>query len=380
MNNIPKVFLLPLFVCLVLGAGLNTSLAQIPSVSVHINISEYEVMFLTDFFDVKTDQLSPLASGFSVDLVNKSAVGNGAIKMCLYVEVQVQLRGGNAPAGNDPLVQGYTQDFDLTGGSRSFAARDFARGGFVSPARDYQQNKDLKKRIRDLALTTSTAPPGTYKIIIKALPAGGTLSSSVLGQDIKIINIVYATPSEAFIEINEPKTGSYFNNLAPTFNWTSAEPNVNVKVFEAGLNHRSPQDAITGSNPCLDQKVIGANTLTYPPTAARQLQEGRAYVLQITSEISSSRGLLKNQSQPVVFRISNDNLGKILDNFMSSVPGDVSSAYSALRAEPSLWIPWAQYGNMTLDGNLLSESDLQDLLKDLLTKKNVKLEMSIENQ
>jgi hypothetical protein len=380
MKSISKVLLLPLFACLISSALYDTSPAQtqIPDVSVRINISEYEVMFLADFFDVKTDQLSSLSSGFSVDLADKREA-KGSVKMCLYVEVQVQLRGGNGAAGNDALVRGYTQDFDFLG-SRTFASRDFARGGIVSPSREYTQNIELKKKIRDMALTNSTAPPGSYKIIVKALPAGGTLSSQSWGGDVKIINVVYATSEEAFIEINEPKTGSYFNNLAPTFSWTSAEPNVTVRVYEAGLNHRSPQDALTGTNPYLEQKVVRANTLTYPASAARQLQEGRAYVLQIGTEVSSSRGPLKNQSQPVVFRITNDNLGKILDNFMNVVPGDVSAAYSTLRAEPSNWIPWSLYGNITLDGAMLSESDLQMLLKELATQHNVKLELSIENQ
>jgi hypothetical protein len=372
MKSVPKAFLLPLLICLVSGILYHHAPAQtrVPF-SVQINISEYEVMFLADFFDVKTDQLSTLASGFSIDISGPPAPKG----IYLFAQTDVQLRGSKSA---EPLTSGYTKTIPFNG-SRTLSARDFAKDGIVSPdpQREKYDNSILKKKIRDLALTNSTAPPGNYTTKIRVYDAA---TNAILGEDAKTINVVYGTPDEAFVEINEPKTGSYFNNLAPTFSWTSAEPNVTVRVYEAGLNHRSPQDALSGSNPYLEQKVVAANTLTYPASAARQLQEGKAYVLQIEAEVVSSRGPLKNQSQPVVFRITNDNLGKILDNFMNVVPGDVSAAYSTLRAEPSNWIPWSMYGNITLDGTMLSESDLQTLLKELAAQHNVKLELSIENQ
>ena len=379
MKSIPRTFLLFLLACLVSSICIDNARAQRPF-TVQINVSEYEVMFLTDLFDVKTDQLSALASGFSVDISGPAKV-NG---IYLFVQTEALLRGGNGDAGNDPLTKGYTKTMPFNG-SLTLSAKDFDKdGGMAGPdpsKTGAADNSRLKKKIRDLALTNSTIPPGMYKTTIQVYDGIGSVSNPILlGGDVKTINVVYATPDEAFIEINEPKSGSYFNNLAPTFSWTSAEPNVIVRVYEAGLNHRSPQDALTGSNPYLVEKVLGANTLTYPATAARQLQEGKAYVLQVESEISSSHGPLKNQSQPVVFRITNDNLGKTLDNFMSSAPGEVSSTYSALRAEPSNWIPWLLYGNITLDGVMLSETDLQNILKELTSKQNVKLELSVENQ
>ena len=205
-------------------------------------------------------------------------------------------------------------------------------------------------------------------------------SPIVYGSDSKTIVIPYSAVDEVFVEINDPRNGSYSNNLAPTFSWTSAEPNVTVRVYEAGLNHHSPQDALTGGNPYLEENVVGTNTLTYPTNAQRQLQENKAYVLQIEANVSSSRGPMKSVSQPVVFRITNDNLGNILDYFLNSVSGNVSATYSTLRAEPTKWIPWSPYGNITLNGTILSESDLQVLLKELSTQQDVKLELSVENQ
>jgi hypothetical protein len=375
MKSIPKVLLLPVLVCLASGVFYNTASTQVTTV---ISLSEYDVIFLTDFFDVKTDKLSSNSPGFSVK------IDGLPIKEEIYLNVKVnaQLRGGNGDAGQAPLVEGCTNNIISTTGSLVLSASDFAKGGIASlndiRCGGYKQNEPLKKKIRDLALSTSTAPPGTYQIMINVFRASDNtpLGRSNLGT----INVAYATPDEVFVEINDPRNGSYSNNLAPTFSWTSAEPNVTVRVYEVGLNHHSPQDALTGSNPCLEDSVTGTNTLTYPANAKRQLQENKAYVLQIEANVSSSRGPMKSVSQPVVFRITNDNLGSILDYFLNSVSGNASATYSTLRAEPTKWIPWSPYGNITLNGNMLSESDLQVLLNELSTQQDVKLELSVENQ
>jgi hypothetical protein len=373
MKSIPKVLLLPVLVCLASGVFYNTASTQVTTV---ISLSEYDIIFLTDFFDVKTDKLSSNSPGFSVKIdglpVNE--------EIYLNVKVNAQLRGGNGDAGQAPLVEGCTNNIISTTGSLVLSASDFAKGGIASLVVNkcsYSENTLLKKKIRDFALSTSTAPPGTYQIVINVFRVRDGVQ---VGRDSRTLNVAYATPDEVFVEINEPKTGSFFNYLTPTFSWTCAEPNVTVRVYEAGLNHRSPQDALTGGNPYLEENVVGTNTLTYPANAKHQLQENKAYVLQIEAKISSSRGSMKSVSQPVVFRITNDNLGSILDNFLNSVSGNASATYSTLRAEPTKWIPWSPYGNITLNGTMLSESDLQVLLNELSTQQNVKLELSVENQ
>jgi len=378
-----KALLLPLLVCIVSGVFYNTASAQTPIVTTEINLSEYDVIFLTDFFDVKADKLSSAAPGFSVRI-------NGIPNELIYLSVKAvaRLRGGNGDAGDDPLVSGCTKDIDRhiignssAAGSLILTARDFAKGGIASliPTRcSYSENSALKKKIRDAALITSTAPPGTYQLLINVFLVS---TNRQIAGDSRTINVAYSTPSEVFVEINEPKTGSCFNHLNPTFSWTCTEPSVIVRVYEAGLNHRSPQDALTGGNPYLEQTVVGTNTLTYPANAKRQLQENRAYVLQVEANVSTTRGSMKSVSEPVVFRITNDNLGRILDNFMNSIPGNAASAYFTLRGETIKWIPIVPlYGNMTLDGSMLSEGDLQILLNELSTRQDLKLELSVENQ
>jgi hypothetical protein len=364
------------FLFTVIALGLCSSTAQAQVITTTINVSEYDILFLVDLLDAKTQKLNSAASGFSVVLaLDPQGNVRPPTNIRIYMKVLVQLRGD---ASSGPLLYGYSKDIPFTG-RLTLDARAFAKaaGGVAVLDQDYFEGSDIKKRMTDFAQTTAAAPPGTYTIMVKVY---STDLSAVYGTDTKTIVIPYSGTDEVFVEINDPKNGSYSNILTPTFSWTSAEPSVKVRVYEAGLNHRSPQDALTGSNPYLEEDVPGASTLTYPANARRQLQENKAYVLQIEAKVSTSRGPMKNVSQPVVFRITNDHFGKTLDNFFNSISGNASTIYSTLRAEPSIWIPWSQYGNITLNGSILSESDLQILLNELAAQQDLKLELRVENQ
>jgi hypothetical protein len=86
------------------------------------------------------------------------------------------------------------------------------------------------------------------------------------------------------------------------------------------------------------------------------------------------------QSLPVVFRITDDKIGQMLDNFLNAFSGVASATYSTLRAEPTNWVAWSAYGNITLDGSTLTETDLQTLINDLAGRSELKLQLGIENQ
>jgi hypothetical protein len=212
------------------------------------------------------------------------------------------------------------------------------------------------------------------------LPAGSTNINAKYGGDSKNIVIPYAAPDEAFVEINDPKNGSFFTNLAPTFSWTTNANTVKVSVYEAGVSQRSPQDALTGGNPYLVKEITGATSLTYPQDASRQLQENKAFVLQVEAKVITNRGEVDNSSLPVVFRITDDNVGKMLDNFLSTSAGSAYGTFSSLRAEPINWVAWQPYGTITLDGSMLTETDLQTLIHDLAANHSLNLQLSIENQ
>jgi len=372
------------------------------SVKVSLDIQMYDVVYLTDFVDVRSQQLNPNISGISLSL---QTVGTPPSKLWVYVfvEMRVQLRGSS----DDWLMRAYTNNFDMIQ-NPYLTARDFAKGGSSKIyIRDglgtYEENptigsdgKTLRKRLEDLASSNPTAPPGKYTVIMRVYKApsenpserGVPTATKVLGGDTKTIVVQYSTSDEVFVEINDPKNGSFFNNLAPTFSWTSSAP-VKVSVYEALPTHRSPQDALTGGNPSLVRKSYAdgnrppdftGTSLTYPATAERQLEQNKAYVLQVEAKVSTNRGDVGRSSLPVVFRITDDKVGQMLDNFLNAFSGSASATYATLRADPSNWVAWPAYGNITLDGSNLSATDLQTLINDLSSRTELKLQLGVENQ
>ena len=365
----------------------STAFAQNNAVKASLDFQMYDVVYLTDFVDIKNQQLNPNIAGISL---NMSAVGTPPTELwvCVYVELHIQLRG----EADQELMHVYTNNFDMIK-NPVLAASNFAQGSSgVIHIRDgmdtYVENGPLRQRLQDMAAKNPTAPPGKYTILMKVLSATSNSSADrgvpsnvqVLGQDAKTTTVSFSTADEVFVEINDPKNGSFFNNLAPTFSWTTSEPNVLVSVYEALPAQRSPQDALSGGNPCLVRNVTGQMSLTYPSDAQRQLAQNKSYVLEVQAIVSTNRGNIMQSSLPVVFRISDDKVGLMLDNFLNAFSGSASATYSTLRADPNNWIGWSPYGNITLDGNTLTETDLQSLVNDLASRPDLKLQLSIENQ
>jgi hypothetical protein len=238
-----------------------------------------------------------------------------------------------------------------------------------------------------MAAKNPTAPPGKYTILMRVLSATSNKSTdrgvppmNVLAQDSKTMTVQYSTPDEVFVEITDPKNGSFINTLAPTFNWTTEATNVTVSVFEVLPTQRSAQDALSGGNPCLVRTVSGKTSLTYPSDAQRNLDQRKAYVLQLSANVSTNRGNIQRQSLPVVFRITDDKVGQMLDNFLNSFSGSASATYSTLRSDPNNWVAWSPYGAITLDGNTVTETDLQTLVNDLASRPDLKIQLGVENQ
>lgn len=386
---------------IILAVALCSTSANAQAVKVSLDVQMYDVVYLTDFVDVRSQELNPNISGLSLSL---QTVGTPPpdLWVCVFVEMRVQLRGEQ----DDWLMRAYTNNFDMIK-HPYLAARDFAKGGgsdinIRGGLGTYEENpkvgsdgKTLRKRLEDMASSNPTAPPGKYTVIMKVLRATsknpkdpGVPNTEVLGSDTKTIVVSYSTSDEVFVEINDPKNGSFFNNLAPTFSWTSSAP-VKVSVYEALRTHRSPQDALTGGSPCLIRKSYAdgnrppdftGTSLTYPSNAERQLEQNKAYVLQVEAKVSTNRGDVGRPSLPVVFRITDDKVGQMLDNFLNAFSGSASATYSTLRADGSNWVAWPAYGNITLDGSTLSETDLQTLINDLSSRTELKLQLGVENQ
>jgi len=383
MNKIAFIGIVLLAVVL----SCSTAFAQNKTVKASLDFQMYDVVYLTDFVDIKNQQLNPNISGISLSM---SAVGTppSELLVCVYVELHVQLRG----EGDEELMHLYTNNFDMIK-NPTLAANNFAKGGsgniYIRDGMNtYVENASLRKRLEDIAAKNPTAPPGKYTIImqvltypsIKLTDRGVPANTQILGQDAKTVTVSFSTADEVFVEINDPKNGSFFNNLAPTFSWTTGESNVTISVYEALPTQRSPQDALAGGNPCLVRNVQGQTSLTYPSDAQRQLAQNKSYVLQVQAIVSTNRGNVMQSSLPIVFRISDDKIGQTLDNFLNAFSGSASATYSTLRADPNNWIVWPPYGNITLDGSTLTETDLQSLVNDPTSRSDLKVQLSIENQ
>lgn len=370
----------------------STAIAQNNAVKADLVFQMYDVVYLTDFVDIRSQQLNPNISGI---YLNMSAVGTppSELWVCVYVELRVQLRGES----DQELMHAYTNNFDMIK-YPVLAANNFTSGGsgtiyIRNGLGTYVENASLRKRLEDMAAKNPTAPPGKYTILMRVLSAtsnkpgdrGVPTNVQVLGQDAKTVTVQFSTADEVFVEVNDPKNGSFFSNLAPTFSWTSSAP-VKISVYEALTNHRSPQDALTGGSPSLVRKSYGdppdftGNSLTYPGDAARKLEQNKAYVLQVEARVATNRGDVFRQSLPVVFRLTDDKVGQMLDNFLNAFSGSASATYSTLRADPNNWIAWSPYGNITLDGSMLTETDLQTLINDLSSRSDLKIQLGIENQ
>ena len=386
------------FLCIVLLAGVgccSTAVAQKNNIKVDLTFQPYDVVYITDFVDIKNEQLNPNISGISLSM---SAVGTppSELWVCVYAEMHVQLVGES----DQELMYVYTNNFDMIK-NPVLAANNFAKGGSgninIRDGSDtYWENAPFRKRLEDMAAKNPTAPPGKYTILMKVLTAdsknpghGIPVNTQTLGQSAQTITVQYTTADEVFVEINDPKDGSFFNNLAPTFSWTSSAP-IRLSVYEALPTYRSPQDALAAGNPCLVRKNyadaagnpadFNGNSLTYPGNAERALEQNKAYVVQVEGRVVTNRGDVMRPSKPTVFRITDDKVGMMLDNFLNAFSGSASATYSTLRADPSNWVAWSRYGNITLDGGTLTETDLQALINDLASRQDLKLQLGIENQ
>ncbi len=354
-----------------------SELAPIKKVEIIINTPDYQVAYLSDFIDVRQQKLSPSVANVSVDIDVVDPAGKSGI-ISLEAEILVQLQGDKQ---TEVLVKGRTNRFVVPNGHRTLSARDFASKALTQEIRIlgdefYYENTSLRKRLEDRAQTTLTIPPGTYKIVLRAK----NILNNVVGVGEKTIVISRSNVEEVVVEIIEPKNGSTVTTLTPTFSWTTTANDVIVRIFEAGRSHRSAQDATAGARPFLTRTLTGVTTMTYPADAERKLEEGKAYVVQVSALISTNRGVVERPGKPVVFRVSGDRVGMILDKFFSTQPSDIAAVYSTLRSEQTQWIPWKNYGAITLDGKIIGEEELEQLLQKLSQQQDLKPSISIENQ
>ncbi len=119
MNICRKNFLF-LFACLglLMLPGLISAQSLIKSVDVNLQFTDYDVLYLTDFINVRTQTLSPNISGISMDLtVTNPAGGSGNIYVA--IKAMIKLQGDNSFS---ELVEGRTNVFPIKGNANTGSA------------------------------------------------------------------------------------------------------------------------------------------------------------------------------------------------------------------------------------------------------------------
>lgn len=91
-----------------------------------ITFNEYDVMYLADFIDVKSQKISSNISGISLALTN---LANTPKNIYINIEVDVVLQGDKTIYSQPFLVKGKTNIFTVQPTGRILAARDFSNSG-----------------------------------------------------------------------------------------------------------------------------------------------------------------------------------------------------------------------------------------------------------
>ena len=132
----------------------------------------YDVVYLTDFVDIKNNQLTQTFPGYLLLMHTVAAIPPKELWVCVYVEMHVQLRGET----DQELMHVYTNNFDMIGQSsaccKQFCKRRQRQNPYTGRCWDtYVENAPLRQRLQDMASKNPTAPPGKYTIMMRVLSA-----------------------------------------------------------------------------------------------------------------------------------------------------------------------------------------------------------------
>ena len=345
----------------------STSLAQTPRVEFDLRFPSYDVIYLSDFVDPVTGKLSSSIPNVSFEM--RTDPPGQTVRIYLVIGARIKLQGD---AGFEDILStpATTKPFDLFG-TRVITSRDLRGGLSDIKIDDYQENESVKKRLEDYAKRFPTAPVGTYEISVMAKSA---VTGTVLGSAQKTINVQNASSSEVQVTLIDPPAGGVLATAFPTFSWTSEKPEVTLFVYEKLPIHRSPEEAITGI-PYLKQQISGSQVFTYPPDAARRLQDGKTYYWFVETSVTTNRGVEKRQSEIRMFRVRLDNtLAQTIEQLLNQMGGGASGTIGTL-----VQMGWNPSPPVTLDGRTLSREELIALFQKLATE-GIKVQLHVEAQ
>lgn len=346
-----------------------TSTGQGQSVTFDMRFPNYDVLYLSDFVDIRGGALSSDIPEVSFRIIPASPT---PFDIILRVVAFVRLRGDSRRI---ELVQATSDPFTLSR-ERSFSSRDLSASS--SPDIKFKtldrtkisaETQNLRDRLKDYVQRFPTAPVGQYTFQVKAFLAINP--SQEIGGIEKTISIRNASENEVGITLVSPEQGAIVPTPFPTFSWSSEKPNVILYVYEKLPIHRSPEEAVTGI-PYLKRELKGLTTFTYPADAERRLEIGKSYYWFLEMEVFTSRGTLKRSSEIRLFRVlPGGSRANALLLALSTMGGDVATQLANLIRDD--WQPTAA----TIDGNSANAADVNALLQRLV-RENADVKVSIE--
>lgn len=341
------------------------SLATAQTVQFDINLPNYDVIYLSDFVDIRNVKLSSNIPDLSVDMRTDSPT---PLQVWMEFEADIQLRGES----RELLVKGHTNDFSLDH-SRSLSSKDLSGAGAqgIRVSTDQQASQALRDKLTDYVQRFPTAPVGQYFFRVKVYASPYPSQTSLLGQLEKVINVRNASESEVNITLVSPEQGATVPTPFPTFSWSSERPEVTLFVYEKLPIHRSPEEAVTGI-PYLRKELSGISTFTYPADAERRLEFGKTYCWFVETKVVSTRGELTRRSEIRVFRVlAGGGTSNPLLLALNSMGGDLATRLAGLIQDG--WQP----SGATIDGTPATPADVNTLLQKLANE-NIQVKIGIE--
>lgn len=341
------------------------SLASAQTVQFDINMPSYDVIYLSDFVDIRNVKLSSNIPDLSVEMRTDSPT---PINLWMEFEAQIQLRGES----KEVLTAGHTNDFTLDH-SRRISSKDFSGAGAqgIQMFTDQKASQALQDKLTEYVQRFPTAPVGQYFFNVTVYGAPYPSRSNVLGRVGKVINVRNASENEVNITLVSPEQGAIVPTPFPTFSWSAERPEVTLYVYEKLAIHHSAEEAVTGI-PYLKRDLHGISTFTYPVDAERRLEIGKSYYWFVETKVLTTRGSLTRRSEIRLFRVLEGGEGSnpfLL--FLSSMGGDLAEKLSGLLRDG--WQP----SGATIDGAPATPSDVNALLQ-RLTSQNIQVTIGVE--
>lgn len=261
--------------------------AQGPTVEAGFYNQNIEMFFLNDV-DLSNPGNSPLLFW--------ARIHNDSVERRVILSLQIMSENYGV------LAQGESRPFVLKPDTLiELDNRKLAQGNSPLELADYSLNQDNLKKLQDAIMSTGLLPSDHYSFILEI-------------RDVKDPSI--QTETDINLDITNPTVIELFSPGAPVgsselpqlytqqpqFVWNSNAESFTIKICEKMPSNSSPE-GVMQNVPRYKGEVKGTSFL-YPASGAYPLEEGKTYYWQVSSNVQTSNGPHKLQSEIWGFKIA----------------------------------------------------------------------------